>query len=308
MTGLLALLLAAHPVLGATLPAGPGTQYPLPSAAIAAAQPGDVVAVAPGTYFDCASWRTDRLTIEGHGAVFSDRICADKAMFVVGGADTVVRGLVFTHARSGDGNGAGIRMEGGDLLVEDCVFDDDQAALVASGAPGARLVLRRVTVRGVGVPGQTLAAVTVGAIASVRLEDSRFSEPKGDGGAVRTEAPAEIAGSRFGYGPGPTPVVEAYGPLAVTGASFHLSGTRPAALRASGPSVAVRDTQLESAGGALLLQDWSDGTPVLAGNRVGAGDTETSSAGALLHRAKDTAHGVLGALRHTAGRVRRMLP
>ena len=60
--------------------------------------------VLPGTYYDCASWRTDRLTVEGRAAdgqrpVFSDLACDGKASFVVGGSGTVLRNIGFTHMR-----------------------------------------------------------------------------------------------------------------------------------------------------------------------------------------------------------------
>ena len=305
------LLLAAWPAGATTLRAGPGTDYPQPSAAIAAAAPGDTVAIAPGTYYDCAAWSTDRLTIDGRGdggdAVFSDRSCQDKAAFVIGGAGTVLRGIAFTRQRVPDRNGAGIRLEGGSLTVEDCSFDDEEAALIAAPRPGAELVLRRVTVRHAGAPGSTLAAITAGGAASLHIEDSSFSDPRGDGGAVRTDVPAAIAGTSFSYGAGSVPVVEAGGMLDVQSSAFHLAGSRPAAIRALGPGVTVRGTTLDGVDGALLLQDWSDGTPVLAGNRVGPGDTEASSAGYLVHRGKDTAHATIDSLRHLAGRMRDLL-
>ena len=312
MTRAAVLLLAGASASGfahaATLRAGPGTDYPQPSAAIAAAAPGDTVALTPGTYYDCAVWSTDRLTIDGGGAaVFSDRSCQDKAAFVVAGAGTVLRGITFTRQRVPDRNGAGIRLEGGSLAVEDCTFDDEEAALIAAARPGAELVLRRVTVRSVGVPGSTLAAVTAGGAAALRIEDSSFSDPRGDGGALRTDVPATVVGSSFSFGAGVSPVLEASGPLEVASSVFHLSGSRPAAIRALGSGVTVRSTSLDGAAGALLLQDWSDSAPVLAGNRVSPGDTESSSAGYLVHRGKDAAHATVSSLRHMAGRMRDLL-
>lgn len=294
----------------ATLQAGPGTPFPSPSAALAAAAPGDTVAIAPGTYYDCAAWHTDRVTVDGGGkAVFSDRMCQDKAAFVVSGTGTVLRGLSFVHARVPDGNGAGIRMDGGTLLVEDCVFEDDQAVLIASTAPGAELVLRRVVVRDVGVPGSGLAAVTVGTIGAMRVEDSRFTAPRGPGGALRAEAPVTVSGTTFEYGAGSEPVLDLSGPSTVDGSTFRLLGARPAAIRATGPSVTVRGSTLGHGDGAsaLLLQDWTSDGAAVSGNTVAASDTETSRSGSIIRRVKGAAHAGIDAVRHVAGRAWRAL-
>ena len=152
-----------------------------------------------------------------------------------------------------------------------------------------------------------LAAITAGGGASLRIEDSSLTDARGDGGAVRADMPAAIAGTTFSYGAGGTPVLEASGPLKVESSMFHLFGDRPAAIRALGPGVTVRGTALDGAPGALLLQDWSESTPVLAGNHVAPGDTEASSGGYLLHRGKDAAHAAVSGLRHMAGRVRDLL-
>ncbi len=44
---------------------GPGAAFRLPSAAAAAARPGDTIRILPGTYYDCAVWRADDLTNRG---------------------------------------------------------------------------------------------------------------------------------------------------------------------------------------------------------------------------------------------------
>lgn len=81
----------------------------------------DVIRIAAGTCEDCAAWRADRLVIEGEDAervVIGDRTCLGKGVFVVAANDVTVRGVTLRGARSGDGNGAGIRGEGVNLTVE----------------------------------------------------------------------------------------------------------------------------------------------------------------------------------------------
>lgn len=144
-----ALLLAAPAVLppgaaGArTLEVGPGKPYALPSEAAADARDGDRVVIAGGEYLDCAVWRQSGLVIEGTpGAVVGGRVCQDKAVFVIAGADTAVRGLTLSGARSTAANGAGIRAEGPGLLVEDVRFLDNENGILAADQPRGALVVR----------------------------------------------------------------------------------------------------------------------------------------------------------------------
>jgi hypothetical protein len=72
--GLLAIpcLFASNPrspALAATLEVGPGKTYTQPSAAAAAAHDGDRIVIAAGSYFDCAVWKANTLTIEGAGPI-----------------------------------------------------------------------------------------------------------------------------------------------------------------------------------------------------------------------------------------------
>ena len=295
----------------ATLSAGEGTAYPQPSIAIAAALPGDTVEIVSGTYYDCASWRTDRLTVEAHGAgpvVMSDLACDGKGAFVIAGNGTVVRGITFARTRVPDGNGAGIRMEGGSLLVEDCTFKDVQAAVLAAGRPDAELTLRRVAVRRAGMPGATLAAVTVGPIGAVRIEDSRFSDGRGEAAAIRSAAPLDLIRTQFIAGASGLPVVEVSGPLRVEGSHFHITAPRPAALRARGPGASVHGSGLNGMGGGVLLQDWTTGGDVVVGdNQVGQNVTEVSTSGRWWHLVREAAGSAAGALRHVAGRALRLL-
>jgi pectate lyase len=130
------LLLLALPASARTLEVGPGKQFAQPSQAAAVAQDGDRVVIAPGQYFDCAVWRQNNLTVEGmstQNAVITDKTCQGKALFVIPGSNVTVRNLTLTRARVPDGNGAGIRVEGRNLLVEQVRFVDNQNGILAAG-------------------------------------------------------------------------------------------------------------------------------------------------------------------------------
>jgi len=134
-----------HPAHAATLEVGTGKAYPLPSDAAAAAHDGDRINIAAGSYFDCAAWRANDLTIQGAGAdstVITDKVCQGKALFITQGNNITIRDLTLTRARVPDFNGAGIRAEGGNLTIERVNFINNQDGLLAAPMPGKSIIIR----------------------------------------------------------------------------------------------------------------------------------------------------------------------
>ncbi len=127
-------VLCAHAASAAVLEVGEGKRFDKPSAAIAQAKDGDTVRVAAGTYDDCASIRQNHFTIEGVGGevVMKDKTCAGKAILVIDGSNVTVRGLTLENAKVADKNGAGIRAEGGELLVENTKFLNNENGLMSA--------------------------------------------------------------------------------------------------------------------------------------------------------------------------------
>lgn len=154
--GSIALLLGA--VFALTAPAaadarilhvGPGQRYRRPCQAIAAARPGDQIWIdARGNRRyrgDVCTWRTNRLTIIGvHGRAHIEaagRSSQGKAIWVIAGHDTTIENVEFSGARVADQNGAGIRQEGANLLVEHCYFHDNQEGILAGDNPASNIVI-----------------------------------------------------------------------------------------------------------------------------------------------------------------------
>ena len=138
LVGCVWLILASN-ASARTLEVGPKRELKNPSDAARIAKSGDRIVIDPGEYFDCALWHADAITIEAAGpagkVVLTDRACAGKASFVIGGNDVTLRGLVFTRIRVPDGNGAGIRAEGRNLTIERCAFVNNQMAILAADQP-----------------------------------------------------------------------------------------------------------------------------------------------------------------------------
>jgi hypothetical protein len=166
--------------LAATLEVGAGKPYPLPSAAAAAAHDGDLIAIAAGSYVDCAVWKANNLTVQGAGSdatVISGPACAGKGLFIAQGNAITVRGLALTNAHVNDFNGAGIRAEGGDLTVEHVRFANNEDGILAGNLPGTTITIRDSEFIGNGTcqgSGGCAHGVYVGHLALLRVEHSRF--------------------------------------------------------------------------------------------------------------------------------------
>ena len=329
---LLATLLLAPPAGAATIQVGPDATIKTPSAAAAQAQDGDTIEIAAGEYFDCATWRANRLTITGPAdpatpAVLSDTACQGKALFVVTGHDTTIRHLTFTRVRVPDGNGAGIRAEGRNLTVEASHFINNQVGILAADMPNGTLTINdsHFEANGAceaGAAGgrRCVATVQIGLLLRLRIERSIFTAARG-GELVRAAAQrTDILHSRFTDGPRGAAnhlVALAGGAMLVADNAFE----KGPASASSAVAVLVRDLWGPEAGmlfqrntlanntghPIVFLHNLSAGTPRLELNRVAPGDTALDESGYWTGRARGIARSTWDGARETAGQVKRLV-
>jgi hypothetical protein len=108
------------------------------------AKDGDTVIFAPGTYYECASWRAQNLQLRAQKAgtaVFDGVSCEGKAIFVISGNNATVDGLVFKNAQVPDKNGAGIRAEGANLIVRNSRFEKNENGILSSSGTGGAILI-----------------------------------------------------------------------------------------------------------------------------------------------------------------------
>lgn len=127
---------------------GVGKTYATVRAAAAAAVDGSVIEVDAGTYADdIVVWHRNRVTVRGAGGraringtsvipfVSGDDLRNGKGLWVVQGSGLRVENMEFSGARVTDGNGAGIRNEGNNLVVCNGYFHDNENGFLG-GAHG----------------------------------------------------------------------------------------------------------------------------------------------------------------------------
>jgi hypothetical protein len=125
------------------LQVGPGKTYTTPSAAAAVAQNGDRILIDPGEYRgDVATWTASNLTICGDGG--RARLYADgknaqgKGTWVIAVpsiATTTIVNVEFHDSKVPDKNGAGIRHEGGNLVLRNTGFFDNENGILGGSGP-----------------------------------------------------------------------------------------------------------------------------------------------------------------------------
>ena len=161
------------------------------------------IAIAPGTYRQCAVQEAGSvafLASEPGTAIFDSTECEGKAALVLRGREASVSGVVFRNMAVPDANGAGIRLEQGNLTVANSWFVDSQQGILTAHDSDIRLVVDRSTFSGLGTcegDGGCAHSIYTGSIGHLRITRSRFE--RGTGGhyvksrALRTD----IAASSF---------------------------------------------------------------------------------------------------------------
>ena len=93
------------------------------------------ILIAPGTYRQCAVQNGGRIAYVARApgtVVFDGVACEGKAALVLGGRSARVEGLIFQNIRVPDANGAGIRLEAGDLIVRESLFRDGENGILVA--------------------------------------------------------------------------------------------------------------------------------------------------------------------------------
>ena len=202
-----ALLLSTAPAI--PQPAGPftvtetGRRFASLQDAVSAIGAGrGTISIAPGRYGDCAVQEGGDIAYVAQvpgKAVFDQAICEGKATLVLRGRSARVDGIVFMRTLVEDGNGAGIRLETGDLSVSNAMFIDGQCGILTASFPAGRITIDRSTFAGLGKDptGNGAHAIYVGDYGALKVTRSRFERGTG-GHYLKVRAPrVEILDNSF---------------------------------------------------------------------------------------------------------------
>jgi hypothetical protein len=181
-----------------------GARYTSLSDALGAIGGGKgTVLIAPGTYRQCAVQESGDVTLRATTpgtAIFDGVVCEAKAALVLRGRRAVVDGLVFQNLRVPDGNGAGIRLENGDLTISESLFRNSEEGILTADYKRGTVSIDRSTFQHLGRCDRDLScahSIYIGGYGKLIVTRSRFE--MGDGGHyVKSRAPiAEIRDNSF---------------------------------------------------------------------------------------------------------------
>ncbi|MBK9108416.1 MAG: right-handed parallel beta-helix repeat-containing protein [Saprospiraceae bacterium] len=125
---------------------GPLSNFKVPSAVASLVNDGDSVWIEAGEYTkDVCLWKANNLFISGNGGyakLNAERTAyGGKAIWVISGNNMRVEFIEFSNCEVVDRNGAGIRLEGKNLVVRHCYFHHNQNGILAGNNPESDVLI-----------------------------------------------------------------------------------------------------------------------------------------------------------------------
>ena len=153
------------------------------------------IVIAPGTYRQCAVQKSGviafRAVIPGQ-SILDGKICNKKAALVLRGQEARIDGMVFQNMRTPDSNGAGIRLEKGNLTVTRAVFRNSEQGISTLDDKAGEIRIDQSSFSGLGNCGKGLPCthgIDIGVYRSLTVTKSRFERGNG-GDYVKSRASA----------------------------------------------------------------------------------------------------------------------
>ena len=161
------------------------------------------IRIAAGRWRDCAVQSAGSISYVGEvpgQTALDGGVCEGKAALVLRGRSARVSGLIFANMRVPDYNGAGIRLEKGDLAVSQSWFMDSQEGILAGEDAAGSILIDKSTFTRLGTcegPGGCAHSIYIGDYGALTVRRSRFEQGRG-GHYVKSRAGRiEITQSSF---------------------------------------------------------------------------------------------------------------
>jgi hypothetical protein len=144
------------------------------------------IIISPGTFRQCAIQKAGviafRASVPGQ-TIFDSATCEGKAAFVLRGDAASIDGIIFQNMKVPDANGAGIRLEKGDLAITRSIFRNSEQGILTAADENGAISIDQSTFSGLGRCDRGLScahSIYIGDYGSLTVTNSRFE--RGNGG------------------------------------------------------------------------------------------------------------------------------
>jgi hypothetical protein len=253
------------------------------------------IIIAPGSYRQCAVQTAGvialRASVPGQ-AIFDGATCEGKAALVLRGQSASIDGVIFQNMRVPDGNGAGIRLESGDLRVTRAIFRNSEQGILTATDEDGQIRIDQTTFSGLGRCDRGLAcahSIYIGDYGSLTITNSRFERGNGGHYVKSRAARVDIRNNAFDDSRGRETNYMIDLPAGATGSisrnvfvqgaskenySAFITVAPEGKMRSSsGLSIAGNDASIAPGveRETVFLADWSGDRVALGANRLGRG-------------------------------------
>ncbi|MDT7952466.1 MAG: right-handed parallel beta-helix repeat-containing protein [Acetobacteraceae bacterium] len=177
-----------------TLTVGSGQEFNTLSAAVAAAAAGDTIDLQPGTYTNDFPGLVNGLTIEGVGGIAKLVATAQpgngKAILDVAG-DTTLKNLDISGVTVPDANGAAIRYESGNLVIQNTAIHGNQNGILGAANQSGTISISGSEIYGNGSGTGFTHNLYIGDIATFTLTNS-YVHDANTGHEIKSRAETNI--------------------------------------------------------------------------------------------------------------------
>jgi len=153
-------------------------------------------------FSDCAVQSKGEITYQAQvpgQSVLDGKACEDKGALVLRGRGARIEGLVFANIRVPDKNGAGVRLEHGNLSVSQAWFRDSEQGLLSGEDPQGTILIDKSTFTRLGTcEGSGCAhSLYIGNYGALTVTRSRFEAGTGGHYVKSRAARVEVLNSSF---------------------------------------------------------------------------------------------------------------
>jgi hypothetical protein len=253
------------------------------------------IIIRPGTYRQCAVQEAGNISFKAAipGQVVFDRTtCDGKAALVLRGKSAVVDGIIFQGMVVPDANGAGIRLEKGNLKVTRSIFRDSEQGILTGNDKTGAISIDQSTFSGLGRCDRGLScahSIYIGHYGSLTVTRSRFEKGRGGHYVKCRSGRATIKNNAFddSKGSGTTYMIDLSGGASGSitgniflqgaskdnGSAFITIAPEGRIYSSSGLSIANNDAKLATGirRSVAFVANWTEDKINLGANRLGRG-------------------------------------